>query len=203
MAKDRSDWTLRKFRSHAEADAAEIERRRAMTPQERLDEALNLSLHTRQTPMAIHQDLKELLSLLNAHDVDYVIIGGHAVAFHGYPRFTKDLDIYLRPTFENGKKIVAVLRAFGFGSLKIEANDFANEDTVLQLGRPPNRVDLTTMADGIRYDNIFPNAVDGNIDGIIVHMIGLEDLLKNKQAAGRPQDLADAAALRDLHMVKE
>ena len=96
--------------------------------------------------MKLHKDLREFIELLNSHDVDYVVVGGHAVAFHGYPRYTGDIDFLVRPTEENASRIVAVLEAFGFaGAHELKAS-LTQPEKIVQLGRPPNRIDILTSA---------------------------------------------------------
>lgn len=143
-------------------------------------------------------DLRELLALLIAHRVEFLVAGGHAVAFHGYPRLTEDLDLYVRPTTDNGARIVAALDGFGFGSLGLTKEDFTAHDRVIQLGRAPNRVDLLTRLWGVEFDEAWSRRVDGTLDDVPVAMLALTDLIRNKRATGRPQDLADVAALEAL-----
>jgi hypothetical protein len=140
----------------------------------------------------LNSDLKELLTLFSSNGVEYLIVGGHAVAFHGYPRFTDDLDCYVRPSAENGARIVQALRQFGFGSLGIEAVDFEATDRMIQLGRAPNRVDLLTRLYEVSFDDAWSTRIHGTIDGVPVWFIDRDSLLRNKRATGRPQDLADA-----------
>lgn len=144
-------------------------------------------------------DLRELLALLIAHRVEFLVAGGHAVAFRGYPRLTEALDLYVRPTTDNGARIVAALDGFGFGSLGLTKDDFTAHDRVIQLGQAPNRVDLLTRLWGVEFDEAWSRRVDGTLDDVPVAMLALTDLIRNKRATGRPQDLADVAALEALH----
>lgn len=146
----------------------------------------------------LDEDLRELLALLIAHGADFLVAGGHAVAFHGYPRYTEGLDLYVRATPENGARIVAALEAFGFGSLGLTANDFTADDRVIQLGRAPNRVDLLTRLWGVEFDEAWSRRVEASLDSMHVAMLGRADLIRNKRATARPQDLADVAALEAL-----
>ncbi len=102
--------------------------------------------------MIVDADLRELLALLTDHRVEYLVVGGHAVAFHGYPRFTAALDLFVRPEPDNALRIIAALEAFGFGSLGLTIDDFVADDRVVQLGRAPNRVDLLTRLWGVEFD---------------------------------------------------
>ncbi|BFM40813.1 hypothetical protein [Synechocystis sp. LKSZ1] len=139
----------------------------------------------------LNPDFKEFIQLLNANQVKYLIIGGYAVAIHGHPRYTKDLDIWLEMSPENADKIMIALDQFGFGSLGLSIQDFLTPDQVIQLGYPPNRIDLITTADGIDFKICYPSKTEIIVDNIPVHFIDLDNLKKNKKASGRLQDLAD------------
>lgn len=145
--------------------------------------------------MVLNPDFKEFLQLLNAHEVRYLIVGGYAVAFHGHPRYTKDLDVWLWVDPANAKKVITALHEFGFGSLGLTEHDFLNPVNVLQLGYPPVRIDLTMSISGVEFEACFGNKVDTEIDGIPVSFIGLEDLKVNKRASGRHIDLDDVENL--------
>lgn len=145
--------------------------------------------------MVLNPDFKEFLQLLNAHEVRYLIVGGYAVAFHGHPRYTKDLDVWLWVDPNNAKKIINTLHEFGFGSLGLTEQDFLNPVNVLQLGYPPVRIDLTMSISGVEFETCFSHKVDTEIDGIPVSFIGLEDLKANKRASGRHIDLDDVENL--------
>lgn len=146
----------------------------------------------------LHKDLRELLTLFGSNNVEYIVVGGHAVAFHGHPRFTEDLDCYVRPSEENGARIVHALRAFGFASLGLTAADFAADDRMIQLGRAPNRVDLLTRLYAVTFDDAWSTKVGGTMDGVPVWFLDRESLIRNKRATGRPQDLVDADILERL-----
>lgn len=121
----------------------------------------------------------------------YLVIGGYAVALHGYPRYTKDIDVWLEISPENAVKIVKALEQFGFGSLGLQANDFLVPDQIIQLGYPPHRIDLLATPAGINFENCYASRVQVVIDNITVNFIDLDNLKKNKKATGRLQDLAD------------
>ncbi len=144
--------------------------------------------------MHLHDDFRELLALLNSNGVEYVVVGGYAVAFHGAPRYTGDIEIYVRPTTENADRLKRSLDAFGFGSVGLSASDFATEHRVIQLGFEPWRVDLLTSLAGVTWDEVTGGAVDALWD-VHVRVIGKPQLLQNKRAVARPQDLADVARL--------
>jgi len=139
----------------------------------------------------LNQDFKEFIKSLNDNGVQYLVIGGYAVAFHGHPRYTKDLDVWIRVSPENAGRIVRALHEFGFESLGLTENDFMSPDQVIQLGFPPNRIDLIAQADGIEFDACYPLRMEIDIEGVPVNFIDLENLKRNKKASGRHQDLAD------------
>lgn len=141
--------------------------------------------------MALTQDFKKFVALLNENDVRYLIVGGYAVAFHGYPRYTKDLDIWIDPAVANIHRLLATLGQFGFGSLGLKAEDFEDPEDMIQLGLPPNRIDLFTALKGVTFDSCYEAKVDLEIDEITAHVIDLYNLKQNKKATGRPQDVAD------------
>lgn len=145
--------------------------------------------------MKLQTDLREFIALLSSHAVDYVIVGGHAVAFHGHPRFTGDIDIFVRPTSENATKLLAALDAFGFGDVGLDLAALTTPDRIVQLGVPPNRIDLLTSISGVTFDDAWRTRVLARLDGLPVAFLGREALLANKRASGRPKDLADIAEL--------
>lgn len=148
--------------------------------------------------MMLDTDLRELLALLTEHHVEFLIVGGHAVAFHGYPRLTDDLDLFVRADAANAARIMAALESFGFGGIGLTASDFIADDRVIQLGRAPNRVDLLTRLWGVPFEDAWSQKVAGELDGVSVWMLSRANLIANKRATARPQDLADAAALELL-----
>lgn len=141
-------------------------------------------------------DFKEFIQLLNDNHVHYLVVGGYAVALHGYPRYTKDLDIWVELSPANAASLVEVLSQFGFGSLGLETGDFLEPDIIIQLGYPPNRIDLLTGLSGINFEQCYTHRVDVTIDEIKISFIDLENLRKNKLSAGRAQDLADLENLK-------
>jgi len=144
--------------------------------------------------MVITQDFKEFIESLNGNDVKYLVIGGFAVAFHGHPRYTKDLDIWVNSTNSNVKKLLKALNDFGFGSLGLTLEDFLDPENVIQLGYPPNRIDLVTEIKGVNFELCYVQKVETQIDGLKVNFIDLKNLKKNKK--GRTQDLADLENLK-------
>ncbi|HEU4730993.1 MAG TPA: nucleotidyltransferase [Kofleriaceae bacterium] len=142
--------------------------------------------------MQLGKDFRDLLELLNRHQVRYLVVGGFAVAVHGAPRYTKDLDLWLEVSRENADRIVAVLDEFGFASLGLQADDFLDPDVVVQLGYEPNRVDFLTKLTGVEFAEAYPARSTITINGIEVPVIGRASLIANKRALGRPHDLEDA-----------
>lgn len=139
----------------------------------------------------LSRDFKEFVALLNSHGVEYLVVGGYAVAMHGRPRHTGDLDVWVRRSLENAAKLTAVLRDFGFGALGLEEADFLKSEQVVQLGYPPFRIDLLTDIDGVEFGTAWAGRESFSYDGLTLNVIGLSDLKKNKLATGRPRDLDD------------
>lgn len=139
----------------------------------------------------LNQDFKEFIQSLNDNQVRYLVVGGYAVALHGCPRYTKDLDIWIELAPVNASRILRALAQFGFGSLGLEERDFLEADTIIQLGYPPHRIDLLTTLSGVDFDQCFSARVVVEMDDIPINFIDLENLIKNKRATGRAQDIAD------------
>jgi len=146
--------------------------------------------------MGLTQDFRAFFQSLNEHNVRYLVIGGYAVAFHGHPRYTKDIDVWIEADKTNAEKLIDALRAFGFGSLGLEAEDFLDPDEIIQLGYPPNRIDLLTALKGVDFDTCYASRIVVEIQDTSVNFIDLENLKKNKRATGRLQDLADLEHLK-------
>ncbi|MBW3624378.1 MAG: hypothetical protein KY468_13300 [Armatimonadetes bacterium] len=142
-------------------------------------------------------DFKEFISLLNAHQVKYPVVGGFAVAFHGYPRMTGDIDFLIEASEENVRKLEGVLGDFGFGGLGLTYEDFISTDTVMQLGYPPHRIDLMTSITGISFMDAWEGKVTLEVEGEPLYFIGKESLLANKAATDRLKDRADLEFLSD------
>jgi len=145
--------------------------------------------------MIIHPDLEELFRLFEKRSVEYMVVGGYAVAFHGYPRFTKDIDIFFDASEENIERLRNSLVAFGFEHQDLPEEAFSDQDNVLAFGVEPSRVDLLSDIDGVKFSEAKPNAVQGTYGGVKIVFIGLDDLIKNKKASGRSQDKVDAEKL--------
>ena len=136
-------------------------------------------------------DFKEFLRLLNEHRVEYLVVGGYAVAFHGHPRATADIDLWIPRREQTAHQLVTVLRAFGFDVPELSPDVFLRPDQVIRLGTPPLRIELLTTIAGVEFEGCYVRAVKTTFDGVDVRLIGLDDLKTNKRAAGRHQDLAD------------
>ena len=145
--------------------------------------------------MDIQKDFKELLELFNAHKVEYMLVGAYALAFHGNPRNTGDIDIFVKPDKENALKILAALNNFGFGALNLEIEDFSSPDKVVQLGVPPVRIDLITSISGVSWEDALNNSVEGLYGEVKVPFIGKKEFITNKKSIGRHKDLADIESL--------
>lgn len=147
--------------------------------------------------MEIQSDFSELLALLNEHNVEYVVVGAHALAYHGVPRYTGDLDVLVRPSKENADRILRALDQFGFGSLQLTSDDFVIDDQVVQLGRPPLRVDFLTSLSGVTWTEAIDGSEEGKYGELPTRYLGRNEFIKNKRALGRTKDLADIEALGD------
>ena len=145
--------------------------------------------------MDLDRDFSEFIACFVARDVAFLVVGGYAVAAHGHPRYTKDLDVWVRVDAENAERIVAALSDFGFGGLGLAAEDFLADDVVVQLGREPQRIDLLTFVSGVEFDEAFENRVDVEVGGVVMPVIGRAELRRNKLATGRLRDLADVEDL--------
>jgi hypothetical protein len=145
--------------------------------------------------MEFNTDFRDMLLALNAAKVDYLVVGAYAVAAHGYPRATGDLDIWVRATPESAIKIISALRAFGAPLTGVSEGDFATPSIVLQIGLPPGRIDILTAVSGLQFNIAWPNRWELTIDNVTFPVIGRSDLIVNKRATGRPKDLADLHGL--------
>ena len=145
--------------------------------------------------MEIQEDFREFFALLNAHKVEFIIVGDYALAFHGAPRYTGDIDVYINPTHTNAKQIVNALKDFEFSSLDISVEDFQKEDHVIQLGLPPIRIDIITSITGVSWEQADSSKISGKYGDVPVFYISREQYLANKRATGRAKDIADIEAL--------
>ena len=145
--------------------------------------------------MEARPDFRELFELLNRHNVEYIIVGAYALAFHGVPRNTGDIDVYVRPTSTNAEHILDVLKDFGFSSLGLTQKDFDHPGQIIQLGNPPLRIDLITSISGVTWEAADAGKAPGKYGDMPIHYLGRTQLLANKRASGRKKDLADLEAL--------
>ena len=145
--------------------------------------------------MNTHPDFEELLRLLEENGVDYMIVGGYAVAFHGHPRFTKDIDVFFDSTEDNVSRLRKALNTFGFAEEDLPVEPFLAKGNVLTFGVVPTRVDLINDIDGVTYEEARANVVRGRYGNVEVTFIGLSDLVRNKKATPRAQDKVDVDEL--------
>ncbi len=148
--------------------------------------------------MPTNSDFKELLNALNEYEVKYLVIGGYAVMLYTEPRFTKDLDIWVEATQENGRRVYAALARFGAPLAGVTAADFSQQGLFYQMGRPPVRVDILTSVTGMQFEEAWPKRVEKDFGGVRTFFLSREDLIQIKTALGRPQDLLDVEKLKKV-----
>ena len=144
--------------------------------------------------MKVHPDFADFVSALNKNKVEYVVVGAYALAYHGQPRATGDIDFWIRPNMDNAVLLLAALKAFGFGTLDISIDDILS-GKIIQLGFPPVRIDLITKLDGLSGDEILESKTQGKLGDQTVWYLGREAFVKNKRSSGRHKDLADLELL--------
>ena len=147
--------------------------------------------------MEVQKDFRDLLELFNKNRVKYIIVGGYALAFHGAPRYTGDLDIFVNANKDNAHRILKALDAFGFGSVGLSIQDFIEPNKVIQLGYPPVRIDIVTSISGVSWVEAYQTRVAGKYGDITVYYIGRKQFVINKRSVGRKKDLADLEALSE------
>ncbi|WP_142687433.1 nucleotidyltransferase [Chitinophaga polysaccharea] len=148
--------------------------------------------------MILAKDFEDFIRLLNKHEVEYMVVGGYAMAFHGRPRFTGDLDIWINISERNAANLLKVIKDFGFSSLGFKKADFLQEGCITQIGYPPLRIDLLNSIDGVRFPEAYENRQKMIEDDLEVCFIGRQDLLANKMASGRDVDLLDVRELKKI-----
>jgi 2'-5' RNA ligase len=153
--------------------------------------------------MTLATDFKDFINLLNKHQIEYLVVGGYAMAFHGRPRFTGDLDIWIKVSESNAEKMLTVLKEFGFSSLGYSKEDFLKDNIINQIGYPPLRIDILTSIDGVTFLEAIQQKRTIIIDSIEVAFIGIKQLVENKTASNRPQDIVDVATLKKSEKVSE
>ena len=140
-------------------------------------------------------DFKEFLKLLKEHNVRYLLIGGYAVGFHGYPRATADMDIWVAIHPDNANKMVSVLKEFGFDEPELTPQLFLQEKQIIRMGVPPVRLEITTSISGVEFDTCYEKRIVAELDGVEVNLISLDDLKENKKASGRSKEITDLEKL--------
>lgn len=146
----------------------------------------------------LNKDYKDMLRALSGEKVKFLLIGAYAMAAHGYPRATMDIDIWIMPSLQNADAVLRALRRFGAPLHNLTREDLQQDGTIFQIGIAPRRIDLITTASGLQFEEVYKRSLSVNIEGIEVHIPSIDDLIRNKRAAGRTKDLADAEALEAL-----
>lgn len=148
--------------------------------------------------MRLSKDVRDFIELLNSTSIEYLVVGGHAVGYHGFPRVTGDFDFFVRASHDNALRLVEVFRQFGFEDADKLLPVFTAVGRVVQIGAPPNRIDVITGISGVDFDEAWSTRQSSDLDGTPVAVIGREALLKNKRASGRPKDLLDVEEIERL-----
>ncbi len=148
------------------------------------------------------QDFREFLRLLNEHQVEYLLIGGYAVGYHGFPRTTADMDVWVAISSENALKLVEVFNTFGMKSSDIVPDLFMKPGNIVRMGVPPIRIEVLNEIDGVEFSDCIAGAIFGDFDGVQVPLISLDDLKRNKKASGRHKDLEDLEHLPDSELAE-
>lgn len=146
----------------------------------------------------LNEDYKEILQCLAGENVKFLLVGAYALAAHGYPRATMDIDIWVMPSPDNAQAILRALARFGAPLHELTTDDLLKNDTVFQIGVAPRRIDIITGASGLEFEETFQHSTEVEIEGLKIHIPSIEDLIRNKRASGRTKDLADAEALESL-----
>ncbi len=146
--------------------------------------------------MDLAPDFDEFIASLTAHGVEFVVVGAYALAFHGAPRFTGDLDVLVRPTLDNAARLLTALEAFGFPVTDLSPEAVADRRRMLQMGLPPVQIHVMSAISGVEWEEAWADRVEGPLGHHTVHFLGRETFLRNKRAAARPKDLADIDALQ-------
>jgi hypothetical protein len=143
----------------------------------------------------MNRDFAEMLSIFTEEGVEYLVVGAYAMAAHGWPRATGDIDLWVRPTRENAERVLRALRRFGAPLFDLALEDLQKTDTVFQIGQPPGRIDILSGVSGVAFDDAWAHRMSTSIEGQLVQVIGFDQLLTNKRASGRPKDLVDVMRL--------
>ena len=148
--------------------------------------------------MRVENDFKEFIELLNEHKVRYLIVGGFAYSYYAEPRFTKDIDFFIEVSPDNANKMLKVLEKFGFKDVGLTKKDFLQPDQIIQLGNAPLRIDIVTSIDGVSFNEAWNTRTTGKYGNCDANFISKPDLIKNKMATGRTQDIADVEKLNKI-----
>jgi hypothetical protein len=146
----------------------------------------------------LNEDYRDMLHALSDEEVRFILVGAYAMAAHGYPRATMDIDIWVMPSPQNADAVLRALRRFGTPLDNLTKEDLQKEGTIFQIGVAPRRIDIITAASGLQFEEAYQRSMIVNIEGIEVHIPSVKDLIRNKRASGRTKDLADAEALESL-----
>ena len=146
----------------------------------------------------LNPDFRDILSVFAEERVDFIVVGAYALAAHGLPRATGDIDLWVRPSADNSKRIWKAFEKFGAPMKGLKRDDFENGDLIVQIGRPPRRIDIITSVSELEYDSAWKNRKIVEIEGITISVLGKDDFIKNKKAVGRVQDIADVKRLESL-----
>jgi predicted nucleotidyltransferase len=146
----------------------------------------------------LNEDYRDMLHALSEEKVRFILVGAYALAAHGYPRATMDIDIWVMPSPQNAEAVLRALRRFGAPLHNLTREDLQIDGTIFQIGVAPRRIDIITAASGLRFEETFQNSISVNIEGIEVHIPSIDDMILNKRATGITKDLADAEALESL-----
>ena len=152
--------------------------------------------------MGLQKDLKEFLRLLISHKARFVVVGAHAVAFHGFPRLTGDIDIFVEASLDNSRILERVFTEFGFQGPPFVANEFQKPNQCFQIGRQPNRIDILTGVSGLSFHEVWAKKIEGFLDGIHIYFLSYDHLIVNKNSSGRPKDLLDVAELNRRKIIR-
>jgi hypothetical protein len=145
----------------------------------------------------LNPDYRDMLSAFCEHKVDFLLVGAYALAAHGLPRATGDLDLWVRPTPENAHRVWTALAAFGAPMRDLSEADLSRGNLVFQIGVVPRRIDVLTAIDGVDFEAAWQGRIEANIEGLTIPILGRDDLIRNKKASGRPQDIADVSRLEE------
>ena len=146
----------------------------------------------------LNEDYKEILQSLSDEDVKFLLVGAYALAAHGYPRATMDIDIWVMPSPDNAEAVLRALRTFGAPLHELTIDDLQKDDTIFQIGVAPRRIDIITSASGLQFEEAFARSLEIDVEGLRINIPSLSDLIRNKKASGRTKDLADVEVLEAL-----